>query len=112
MAKNLKNVTPIYEDPYGVCLWMMPGDGGILGDEDNNYLSLEGRMNDPIVEEKVRRAAVYHVGDEAGFGTPLWINGSRRCSEEEYAQQLENLENGIIPDVVDELKQAGVKEFK
>jgi hypothetical protein len=104
MNKTLKNAQVIVEDEYGVCLWKMQ-DGSVLGDDDGRFLSLNGKLNDPLTEAKMLKAARYWIGVEADLGGPLWIPGSRKISDEEYDDQSERLRDGEIPDVVDQVKQ-------
>jgi hypothetical protein len=102
---RLKRVEPIIEDPYGVCLWRMH-DGSYLGDEDGRFLSMSGNLDNPIIEEKMRIAAISYIGEEAMLGGPLWMPGIRKISDSEADDQMENLLEGRIPDVVDSMKQA------
>lgn len=104
MSKRLKNLEVIPEDSYGVCLWCMP-DGSFLGDDEGRFLSLYGELDDFIVEEKMRQAAVYYIGPEANLGQPVWSSGSRQISDNEHDDQMERLLEGKIPDIVDETKQ-------
>lgn len=104
MAHELKNVSVVVEDSTGVCVWQL-ADGAYIADEDNNLLSAFGELNDPRIEEKMRQAAVSYLGDEARLGHPVWVPGSRKISDEEYEEQVARLEEGLIPDPVDEAKQ-------
>lgn len=106
MAQRLKGARIVNDDGFGVCLWRM-ADGEFLGDEDNNLLSVQGKINDPILEANMRRSARMYVGEEALLGQPVWIPGARQVTEEEYEEQGERLKEGKIPDVIDELRQAG-----
>lgn len=104
MSKKLKNIEFIVEDLRGVCLWEMP-DGSIIGDEEGNFLSLEGDLNSPIVESKMREAAVSYVGFEALGGDAMWIPGSRKITDNESDDHMERFIDGYIPDPVDSVKQ-------
>jgi hypothetical protein len=104
MPKNLKNIQVIIEDLHGVCLWRMQ-DGSCLGDDEGRYLSLGGQLNDPIVEKKMRDAAIHYLGFEALEGGPVWMSGSRKISDNEYDDQSERFLDGKIPDAVDVAKQ-------
>jgi hypothetical protein len=107
MPMRLKRATPIIEDDFGVCLWRMP-DGAVLGDEEGRFLSLNGRLDDPVVEAKMKKAAIYWVGEEALLGEPLWMPGSRQISDGEAEDQMENLIDGKVPDEVQHMKQKGL----
>lgn len=105
MGVKLKGIQPVYEDTDGVCIWVMP-DGSVLGDEDGNFLSLSGSLHDPLVEIKLRKAAIYWCGEEAKLGNAKWIPGARKITDDEYDEQTHRLLNGKIPDPVDEARQA------
>lgn len=107
MPMRLKSATPVIEDDFGVCLWRMP-DGAVLGDEDGRFLSLNGSLGDPIVEEKMRKAALHWLGEEALTGSPFWMPGSRQVSDSEAEDQMENLMDGKTPDEVQSMRQRGL----
>lgn len=109
MGVKLKGIRPVYETSYGVCVWVMP-DGAVLGDEDGNFLSLSGELHDPLVEIKLRKAAVYWCGEEAKLGNAKWIPGARQISDDEYDEQNDRLLRGVVPDPVDEARQALTKK--
>lgn len=90
----------IPESSWGVCVWRLP-DGSFLGD-GNGYLSLEGVRGDKRVEDKMKKAASYWLGDN--IGEPTWIEG-RKVSNTEWEDQNERLLDGKIPDPVDEIRQ-------
>ena len=94
----------IPETSMGVCLWDM-GNKQFLSD-GNGFLSLEGVVGDIRVEEKMRKAAHYWLGEAKG--KPHWITGARKVSDDEYYEQLDRLKAGMIPDPVDELRQAEI----
>lgn len=106
MGKKLKRVEVIPEDNMGVCLWCMP-DGSFLGDDEGRFLQLFGQLDNPVVEEKMRQAAVFYIGPEANMGQPVWSAGSRPISDNEHDDQMDRLLSGDIPDIVDEVRQAG-----
>lgn len=104
MGKKLRNATVVHNETHGVCLWRMP-DGAFLGDGDGNFLSVEGKLNNPILEEKMKKAALSFLGLEALEGKPVWLPGSRQVSDTEYEHQMERMLEGRIPDPVDVYKQ-------
>ncbi len=106
MGKTLKNAELVIEDNFGVCLWRMP-DGSCLGDDDGRFLSMQGLLRDPIVEEKMKKAAVYYLGDEAMQGHAVWSPGSRQVTDSEQDDQMERFLDGKIPDVADQANQLG-----
>ncbi len=104
---RLKRATPVIEDDFGVCLWQMP-DGAVLGDEEGRFLSMAGQLNCPIVESKMKKSAIYWLGEEALLGKPMWMPGSRKISDSEYEDQMENLLSGKTPDEVESMKNRGL----
>jgi len=104
MGKVLKNVEVIVEDVMGVCLWRMP-DGTYLGDDEGRFLSAFGYLDDPIIEQKMKNAAISYMGLEGAMGEPIWMPGSRQVTDSEADDQMERMLDGKIPDVVDQYKQ-------
>jgi hypothetical protein len=107
MPMRLKRATPVIEDDFGVCLWRMP-DGAILGDDEGRFLSLSGPLDSPIIESKMKKAAIYWIGEEAMLGEPLWMPGSRQISDSEADDQMENLINDKVPDEIQHMRQKGI----
>jgi len=107
MPMRLKKATPVIEDDFGVCLWQMP-DGAVLGDEEGRFLSLNGELNNPIVEQKMRNAALHYLGEEALLGRAIWMPGSRQVSDSEAEDQMSNLIDGKVPDEVQDMKRRGL----
>jgi hypothetical protein len=101
---KLKKVTPVFEDDWGVCLWQMT-DGSFLGDDDGNFLSLAGYVNDLRIEKKMQDAAIEWVGDSAELGQAVWIPGARQVSDEEHKEQTERFERGEIPDLAESARR-------
>lgn len=97
-----KNRLVVEESDEGVCLWQMPS-GGYLSDGDG-YLSVQGKMRDPFLERKMREAVKYWTGSTDG--KPVWFSGYRKVTQDEYEDQMARMEEGKIPDVVDEARQA------
>jgi hypothetical protein len=104
MGVTLKKISPVIEDLRGVCVWIMP-DGSVLGDDEGNILSLGGELYNLVVEGKMREAAIYWAGLEAGLGEPKWIAGARQVTDEERSEQEDRLQAGLVPDEIDEARQ-------
>ena len=98
--KPVRQLT-IPESAYGVCLWEY--EGACLSDGDGNFLSLEGVVGDKRVEEKMRKAALYWMEEEAGH--PKWVPSARKISYSEWEDQNARLLDGEIPDEVDAARQ-------
>jgi hypothetical protein len=91
--------TPNYA--YGVCLWQLP-DKSYIMDMEQNYLSVYGRINDPVLESRMIRAAK-SLGVEVG--QPVWLPGFRKITTSEWEDQMAELQDGGIPDPVDVYRQ-------
>ena len=101
---KLKKASVVEEDDFGVCLWRMP-DGLMLGDDEGRFLSMEGRVNDILVESKMRGAAIHWLGKEGLEGSAVWVRGSRQVTDNEADDHMERMLEGRIPDPVDSAKQ-------
>jgi len=99
---NKKGARGIVEHKYGVCLWEMP-DGKILASGPTVFLSMEGRIRDPAVENKMKAAARYWLGSDFE-GHPVWVPGARKITDDEYDDQMDRLLDGKIPDPVEEVR--------
>jgi hypothetical protein len=86
---------------YGVCLWRKP-DGSYIANDDGDYLSIQGRVGDVRLEEKLRKAAA-----ECGVyeGEPVWLPGFRKITDGEWEDQMDRLLSGKIPDLADLFRQ-------
>lgn len=87
---------------FGVCVWQLE-DGSFLGSEDNVFLSMEGVIGDRRVEERMRLAVLHYMGDDSG--SPKWMPGARKVTNDEWDDQKARLLEGKIPDEVDEARQ-------
>jgi hypothetical protein len=91
-----KRVTQVEEVNYGLYLWMMPD--GLVCDEDGNYLNIASMKGDIRKINKLKEAAKYYGLEE---GKPVWFSGHRQVTDEEYEEQKNRLEWGLIPDELD-----------
>lgn len=99
-------VQRIVESKYGVCLWEIEDDSHMfLNDGEDRYLSLEGKLGDIQVEQRIREAAKSYLGDLVEKGRPVWLPEHRQCSDMEYDDQVARLADGKVPDEVDLVKQ-------
>jgi hypothetical protein len=87
----------IEEVTYGLYLWQMP-DGGLVCDEDKNYLNVAAIKGD-IRKINALKAAAKNLGLEEG--KPIWFSGHRQITDDEYEEQKQRLEWGLIPDELD-----------
>jgi hypothetical protein len=90
-------VQQVEEVSYGLYLWQMP-DGSIVTDEDGNYLNVAAMKGDVRKINALRQAAKSYGLEE---GQPIWFSGHRQITDDEYNDQKERLEWGLIPDELD-----------
>ena len=94
---NNSKMQVIEEVSYGLYLWQMP-DGGLVCDEDKNYLNVAAIKGD-IRKINALKAAAKTLGLEEG--RPIWFSGHRQVTSDEYEEQKQRLEWGLIPDELD-----------
>jgi hypothetical protein len=70
-------------------------DGTPLSDGDG-VLSAEGFVGDKDIEKRVAQAARYWTGSTDGRIS--WVHGARKVSGSERDDQVERLNEGLIPD--------------
>ena len=78
-------------------LWKMP-DGSLVCDEDRNYLNIAALKGD------IRKInALKEFARSLGIteGGPVWFTGHRQVTDDEYHEQKQRLEWGLIPDELD-----------
>lgn len=92
IVKNKKLWVP--PRTYGVCIWIMP-DGKPLSDGDG-VLSAEGFVGDKDIERRVTEAVKYWTGSTEG--ELAWVHGARKITASERDDQVERLNDGLIPD--------------
>jgi hypothetical protein len=85
------------EYDYGIWVWQCE-DGEVLGDGDGNIMNVPGLRNDREAQEKITKAAKYY-----GFpdGKPVFWQGKRRITDEEYEEQQARAKLGLVPDPLD-----------
>lgn len=103
---KLKNIKQEDEGrTTGVCVWKM-SNGDILGDSDGNFLSLEGPLYNKFIESKLYDAVKGYIGEEVEDGSPFWFAGARKISDDEYEDQVDRFNNGLIPDPLEAIQRA------
>lgn len=91
----------VEETDIGLYVWEMP-DGSIVTDEEGNIMNIPGKKGDPKRMRMLADAAKAHGIEE---GAPLFYPGHRRITEEEYWQQRDRLQMGLVPDPEDAYSQ-------
>ena len=87
----------IEESPLGIYVWEMP-DGRWIGDDDGNFLSVTAKKgNRSLIDalaREVRSCGIYEGG-------PKFLSARRKINDEEFAEQKQRLEWGLVPDPFD-----------
>ena len=85
------------ESILGIYVWEMP-DGRWIGDDDGNFLSVTSkkgnRSNIDALAREVRSFGVYEGG-------PKFLSARRKIDDEEFEQQKQRLNWGLVPDPYD-----------
>lgn len=90
-------VTQVEEVPYGTYVWMMP-DGKIVTDENGNYMCVFSTKGNVSKINSLKNLAKEYGVEE---GKPMFISGARPISDDEYEEQKQRLEWGLVPDEKD-----------
>jgi hypothetical protein len=91
------NITQIEEVSYGLYLWQMP-DGSLVMDDDGNYMNIAAIKGDVKRINELKRFAKEFDLEE---GQPVWFSAHRQVTEDEYEEQKQRMEWGLIPDELD-----------
>lgn len=93
---TLKNAKlSVVEDstPYGIYVWLLP-NGEVFKDDDGNVLNIPSIRGDIEKMFNITQAAKHYGQPD---GTPVFIPGVGRVSEEEYQEDLYRMSDGMTP---------------
>ncbi len=82
---------------WGLYFWRLP-DGHLFKDDEGRLLNIPSVRNDIGQIAKLREAAKSYGQSE---GTPWFYAGINRATDEEYQEQLDRLDQGLIPSLND-----------
>ena len=82
---------------WGLYFWRLP-DGHLFKDDEGRLLNVPSIRNDIGQIAKLRDAARSYGQPE---GTPWFYAGIGRATDEEYQEQLDRLDQGLIPSLND-----------
>lgn len=82
---------------WGLYFWRLP-DGHLFKDDEGRLLNIPSVRGDIGQIAKLREAARSYGQPE---GTPWFYAGIGRATDEEYQEQLDRLEQGLIPSLND-----------
>ena len=82
---------------WGLYFWRLPS-GHLFKDEEGRLLNIPSVKNDLSQMAKLRQAAAHYGQPD---GEPWFYAGVNRATDEEYQEQLDRLEEGLIPSLND-----------
>lgn len=96
IGKSKATIIPKKYD-WGVYVWKR-ANGKWFTDGQGNILNIPSMRGDISKLAELRSAAA-HYGEPDG--QPVFFAGLSRVSEEEYAEQVDRMKNGLIPNLND-----------
>ena len=88
-------ITPVEEVSYGVYIWST-AEGKLVLDEEGNYMCIYANKGDVNKIAELRRFAKEYGVEEGG--KPVWFSGHRPISDEEYENQKQRMDWGLVAD--------------
>lgn len=91
-------VSRVSETNLGIYVWQLP-DGGFLHDGNPlNVLSIASMRGDIS-----KMIAISNEARVCGYpeGKAVFVEGARKISDDEFAEQVWRMRNGLTPDVLD-----------
>lgn len=82
---------------WGLYFWQLP-DGHLLKDSEGRMLNIPSVKGDIGQMAKLRQAAAHYGYPE---GQPWFYAGVNRATDDEYEEQLDRLDQGLIPSLND-----------
>jgi len=82
---------------WGLYFWKLP-TGHLFHDGHGNMLNIPSMRNDISKMAELRKAAAGYGQPE---GTPWFYPGIKRTTDDQYAEQLDRMKNGLIPNIND-----------
>ncbi len=92
-----KNTTVVSETNIGMYVWEMP-NGAWVADDEGNFMNIVSMRGDRKRIAQITDAA-HSYGCHAGH--PLFLEGNRRVTDEEYSEQVDRLHSGQMADPYD-----------
>ena len=90
--KNMKITKVTDNSPYGLYVWLLP-DGNIFKDDENNILNIPSLRGDIEKMSEIKKVAAAYGQPE---GKAVFIPGVGRLTDEEYEQEVERRDSGLI----------------
>ena len=90
--KNMKITKVTDNSPYGLYVWLLP-DGNIFKDDESNILNIPSLRGDIEKMAEIKKVAAAYGQPE---GKAVFIPGVGRLTDEEYEQEVERRDSGLI----------------
>jgi len=97
MKKNKSKISAVSETNLGVYVWQLP-DETFVSDGQANVMSISAFRGDLAAISAIRKAANHYGFDE---GTPVFLEGARKITDEELQEQIYRMNEGLVPDPYD-----------
>lgn len=91
---NESKITVVEDVNFGIYVWVTE-DRKVVKDQFGNFMNIPGVRGD-LRAQKALGDAARHYGIEGGKA--VFIEGSRRISDDEYQEQLGRMIEGLVPD--------------
>ena len=79
----------------GIYIWVMP-DGRPIMNEDADVLNVQCEEGDLTAIADLRKKALWYGGKDAADGTYKFIAGSRRLTDDEFYDEIDAHERGVL----------------
>lgn len=97
MENRKSRISTVSETNLGVYVWQL-SDETFVADEFANVMSISAMRGDLDAIMKITRAAKYYGFPE---GEAVFLEGVRKITDDELQEQLERMNNGLVPDPYD-----------
>lgn len=97
MNNNKSRVSAVSETNLGVYVWQLP-DETFVSDDQANVMSISAFRGDLAAISAIRKAAIHYGFEE---GTPVFLEGARKITDEELQEQIYRMNQGLVPDPYD-----------
>lgn len=94
--KQKSRKTIVQDTHLGLYLWQLP-NGDLVADSDGNFLNIPAYKGDIVRMARIT-ATAKNLGLE---GSPIWYEGSMRCTDEEFYEQIYRMTQGLMPNELD-----------
>lgn len=97
MSKKKSRISSVSETNLGVYVWKLPNNT-FVADENANVMSISAFRGDLSAISAITKAARHYGFPE---GEPVFLEGHRKVSDEEFQEQVYRMSQGLVPDPYD-----------